>query len=76
MTGARKYRGRVWTAPGLQRFFESQWRFGQLQSCVRPVDVVGMTAGPDGILGSESSRGRAGAATGNDQFLFMLTALS
>jgi hypothetical protein len=39
--------------PRLARsFFESRWRFGLLQSCVRPVDAVGMTAGPDGILGS------------------------
>ena len=41
----------VWMAPALQGLW-LVWRFGRVQSCVRPVDAVQMTAGLDGFRGS------------------------
>ena len=36
--------------PGCKDFLKG-WRFGRVQSCVRPVDAVYMTAGLDGFRG-------------------------
>jgi hypothetical protein len=41
--------------PSRKSFFdEARWK--RLQSCVRPIDAVGMTAGPDGFRGSRPNQ--------------------
>ena len=35
--------------PRVQGFSKLLWRYGQVQSYVRPIDAVHMTAGPDGV---------------------------
>ena len=46
----------VWTAPCWQEFSETMMQSGRVLSCVRPVDAVLLTAGPNAIrrIGSQS----------------------